>query len=421
MKAAFIVLFVVLFISNEILSQVVTGKLVDENGAGLAEVQLQLYTPANVYDATSSSDGTFSFNIITGVEDNQLPTGYSVSDNFPNPFNPRTRIGITLPARENVKVEIFNLLGQTVADVIEKTFDAGTNFIDIELNGLPNGFYISRISIENKYTVVKKLMLIYGSQHLMTSGGTINTQLNKSDKTTLETILDSLVATSTIIGRKTFTNLPNFVSITLDLGNLIIERFCPDCPTVLYEGITYHTVLIGTQCWLKENLNVGIMIPGSQNASDNGVIEKYCYDNDTANCTTYGGLYQWYEAMQYTTTPGAQGICPPGWHIPTYAEFQTLSTTVGGDGNALKAVGQGTGGGEGTNTSGFFALLAGTRISSGNFDYLGYYSYFWSSTESSAPPFGCCAVHLYLNGNDSGINHYPNFKGHGLSVRCLKN
>jgi len=88
MKNIFTALFVVLFVSIEILSQVVFGKLVDENGAGLAEVQLQLYTPTNLYEAMSDSVGTFSFNIITDVEDNQLPTGYSVSDNFPNPFNP---------------------------------------------------------------------------------------------------------------------------------------------------------------------------------------------------------------------------------------------------------------------------------------------------------------------------------------------
>ena len=397
-------------------TQTVTGKLVDENGAGLAEVQLQLYTPTNVYNATSSSDGTFSFNIITGVEDNQLPTGYIVSDNFPNPFNPRTRIGITLPNREKVKVEVFNLLGQSAADVIEQTFDAGTNYIDIELNGLPNGFYISRITISDKYTVVKKLMLIYGSQHLITSGSTINTQLNKPNNTYLETNLDSLVATSSIIGRKTFTGLPSFVSGTLDLGNLTIERYCPGTPTVLYEGKTYHTVQIGNQCWLKENLDVGTMIQGIQNQTNNGVIEKYCYNDDPNNCITYGGLYLWNEAMQYTTTPGTQGICPTGWHIPTPAEFETLKTAVNSDGNSLKAIGQGTGSGAGTNTSGFSALLAGYRLNDGYFYHFGYYSIFWSSTEKDAYSAGS----LVLYYNDSIIYLVSYDKEDGFSVRCIK-
>ena len=418
MKTIFTILFVVLFFANEIISQVITGKLVDENGAGLAEVQLQLYAAPNVYNATSNTDGTYSFDLTTGIEeDNQLPTGYSVSDNFPNPFNPRTRIGITLPARENVKVEVFNLLGQSVADVIEETFDAGTNYIDIELNGLPNGFYISRITIDDKYTVVKKLMLIYGSQHLITSGGTINTQFNKSDNTTLETILDSLVATSSIIGRKTFTNLPVFTGGTLDLVNLTIIRYCPETPTVLYEGKTYNTIKIGNQCWLNENLDVGTRINGTQDAINNSTIEKYCYNDNPANCTTYGGLYQWNEAMQYNTTIGAQGICPTDWHIPTLAEFQTLQTAVNNDGNSLKAIGQGIDAGAGTNTSGFSALLAGYReLYDGSFSYLGNYTYFWSSSvyDATYPSV------LFLNYNDSVFNLDYSTKDYGFSVRCVK-
>jgi len=414
MKNSLYFFFLIILILPILLkAQTVTGKLVDENGDGLASVDLQLYINPDVYTTTSQSDGSFAFTGITDVEDEQLPTGYKVSDNFPNPFNPRTRIGITLPARENVKVEVFNLLGQTVADVIEETFDAGTNYIDIELNGLPNGFYISRISIDDKYTVVKKLMLIYGSQHLITSGGTINTQLNKPNNTTLETILDSLVATSTIIGRKTFTNLPAFNGGTLDLGNLTVERYCPGTPVVTYEGKTYNTVQIGSQCWLKENLDVGTMIQGSADATDNGVIEKYCYDNDPNNCVTYGGLYQWNEAMQYSTFEGSKGICPTGWHIPTYAEFQTLSTTVSADGNALKEIGQGTG----TNISGFSALLAGARYSGGNFDYLGIIPFFWSSTQVSASTAITLSLDYYGSNIYSDIHAY---KDYGFSVRCLK-
>jgi uncharacterized protein (TIGR02145 family) len=162
---------------------------------------------------------------------------------------------------------------------------------------------------------------------------------------------------------------------------MIIERFCTGMPTVTYSGKTYNTIQIGNNCWLKENLDVGTMIYGIDTAKNNGIIEKYCYHDDLANCTTYGGLYQWNEAMQYVTTEGARGICPTGWHIPTYAELQTLVTTVNNDGNALKAVGQGTGSGAGRNTSGFSALLAGDRYFSGYFYDLGAGAYFWSSTE----------------------------------------
>lgn len=51
---------------------------------------------------------------------------------------------------------------------------------------------------------------------------------------------------------------------------------CPEIPTVTYEGKIYNTVKIENQCWIKENLNVGTMINGNQNQSNNGTIEKYC-------------------------------------------------------------------------------------------------------------------------------------------------
>jgi uncharacterized protein (TIGR02145 family) len=412
-------LFFLLVLTNfsfiQIEAQIIKGKLVDENNLGLSEVNLMLYLLPETYNTISASDGTFSFTIngISGVEDNLLPSGYAVSDNFPNPFNPRTRINITLPNSANVKLEVFNLLGETITQQIEQNFNAGVNFIDIELNGLPNGLYISRITIDDKYAVVKKMMLVYGSQHLNTGRGV---QMTKSTEAFHEIILDSLVATSNIIGSKTFTDLPVFTGGTLDLGNFTIERYCPGSPTVTYEEKLYNTVQIGSQCWLKENLDIGTMIPGSQHASNNGIIEKYCYNNNPSNCNTYGGLYQWNEAMQYTTTPGARGICPPGWHIPTLAEFETLESAVNNNGNALKAIGQGTGSGAGTNTSGFSALLAGYRYSYGYFYYLGINTYFWSSSEY----YATYAYYMYLYFSNSNIYLNYHNKDYGVSVRCLK-
>jgi uncharacterized protein (TIGR02145 family) len=204
-------------------------------------------------------------------------------------------------------------------------------------------------------------------------------------------------------------------------GSMVISNGsglpCPGTPTVDYAGKTYNTVLIGSQCWLRENLDVGMIVLGDSSQADNGIIEKYCYNNDPAHCSTYGGLYQWDEAMQYDTTQGVQGICPPGWHLPTLAEFETLSATVGGDGNALKAIGQGSGGGAGTNTSGFSALLAGYRRDGGFFATLGNFGYFWGSTQADVS-----TVHsLYLYYNDANIFVGPNNSlTSGLSVRCLK-
>jgi len=202
--------------------------------------------------------------------------------------------------------------------------------------------------------------------------------------------------------------------LLLQLTTLAQEGDCPKI--IVYEGKTYNTIQIGDQCWLKENLDIGTMIQGIEEMSDNGIIEKYCYDNDSTNCETYGGLYQWNEAMQYSTTPGVQGICPEGWHIPTYTEFQSLIDKVSFFEKSLIARGQGIHIDAGTLTSGFSALLAGNRFSDGYFRSLGVATALWSSAGSYATG----AYHLDLNYR--GYRGYlsTSRKTRGFSVRCLK-
>jgi uncharacterized protein (TIGR02145 family) len=192
-------------------------------------------------------------------------------------------------------------------------------------------------------------------------------------------------------------------------------KTCPGIATVSHGGKTYNTVLIGEQCWLRENLDIGTRINGSNNQTNNNVIEKYCYDDNPANCSKYGGLYQWSEAMQYNAN--SRGICPPGWHIPTLEEIETLAYRIVGNGNGLKAIGEGTGEGTGTNTTGFSALLAGNRSQSGTFENSGSETLFWCSTEYDALSAGNFSLEhdshwLFIGDNDS--------KKEGYSVRCIK-
>jgi uncharacterized protein (TIGR02145 family) len=213
--------------------------------------------------------------------------------------------------------------------------------------------------------------------------------------------------------------------------NYTVSNPCPGTPTVYYAGQTYHTVQIGSQCWLVENLNVGTMINVKKSALNNGIIEKYCFNDDSVNCATYGGLYQWAEALQYqngvTNTDTAnpplsgniQGICPGGWHIPTYYELDTLGAAVNQNSNALKAIGQGVaipGATAGTNISGFSAMFGGSD-DDGAFELLGYFTDIWSSTESSTT--GAGIMHLIFNFS------FPTFgndmpKHDSFSVRCVK-
>nr|NQU91849.1 hypothetical protein [Bacteroidota bacterium] len=212
---------------------------------------------------------------------------------------------------------------------------------------------------------------------------------------------------------------------------------CGDTIVDIRDEQKYATVQIGEQCWMAENLNMGTRINGESNQTDNSMIEKYCYGDDPANCTTYGGLYQWNEIMQYTTTQGVQGICMEGWHLPTDNEWKILEGTVDsqypvGDpewndtgyrgldaGGNLKETGtthwysSNTGA---TNSSGFTALPGGNRNTSWSFDSVGYRGYWWSSSQRDA------SIVWYRRLSYGGVlvGRFSYNKFYGFSARCLK-
>ena len=110
---------------------------------------------------------------------------------------------------------------------------------------------------------------------------------------------------------------------------------------------------------LAVNLDFGIMINENTHQRDNCINEKYCYNDQAVNCgnKTY---YQWDELMRYDDTPVKQGFCPPGWHVPSDAEWNTLFANWAGSGFAASPL-------KYSGFSGFNALLSGvdTRMHSG--------------------------------------------------------
>ena len=186
------------------------------------------------------------------------------------------------------------------------------------------------------------------------------------------------------------------------------------------RNIGIDWIAIGTQVWAKANLNAGTMIAGATEQTKNSILEKYCYNNLESNCTTYGGLYQWDEAMQYVTTQGAQGMCPAGSHIPSDNDWKILEVQLGmsqaqADATGWRGTDQGTqlksGGSSGLNMP-----LAGIRDSDGSFGVLSSYGILWSSSESSAS-----AWERDSNSGYATVFRYAGFKSSGFSVRCLGN
>ena len=225
-----------------------------------------------------------------------------------------------------------------------------------------------------------------------------------------------------------------------------VTAFSPCGATISdIDGNIYNTVLIGSQCWTKENLRVrrynnGRAIQfdatggsgGSSSSWQNltiGAHTIYAHDSvaTPSNLTKYGYLYNWYAVKGiYTngtiTSIDTLNICPSGWHVPTDAEWTTLTTELGGEsvaGGKMKSIGTyywssqsaGT-----DNSSGFSALPGGFRLTDGSFNNLRNSAAFWRSTEVDAN--SAWSSRLDYNSNNVSRESYQ--KSRGACIRCIK-
>lgn len=215
-----------------------------------------------------------------------------------------------------------------------------------------------------------------------------------------------------------------------------------------YDGNTYQTVKIGSQCWMKENLRTTHDPTGriiiSLGPSDNNFMGCRYYPNGkSSNVSTYGYLYDWKAVMRFSSSSsanpsGVQGICPNGWHVPSSAEWKQLTDYVSsqsqyvcGDHNSniakslsscigwessASACNVGTTPGN-NNATGFGALPAGYFENNIYGDY-GKAACYWSTTEYEQNNSG--AYSFDLKNFDSVVYKNGTNKRDGLSVRCLR-
>lgn len=176
---------------------------------------------------------------------------------------------------------------------------------------------------------------------------------------------------------------------------------------------------------MAENLNIGEMVEGGKDQSDDSKIERYCYNNDTLNCLNYGGLYEWAEMMQLPSEcntkscadqikPNHQGICPDGWHLLTYDEFYTVVKADGNDAGVEGVRAQGFGG---HNYSGYGLIGAG--LWEDGF-YLLSETAFWFYPEENVDNVRR-AFSTTVSSFGSSHSYSPSTKTNGSSVRCVMN
>ena len=200
------------------------------------------------------------------------------------------------------------------------------------------------------------------------------------------------------------------------------EQFNPDIDygtmTDPRDGKTYRTVVVNGQTWMAENLNY----------ADNGIGLSLCYNDDEEMCELYGRLYSRDAAMNSSKCAGKavcllgngpiQGLCPDGWHIPTYSEAQALVDLV--DSNAsllMSAKGWGIDGSiSGTDEYGLSFVGTGGHNAEDNFNSYGLYTFMWVYRESSY------MYYLLIRGvqNEAYIYNFDKYETRN-PVRCIKN
>lgn len=199
------------------------------------------------------------------------------------------------------------------------------------------------------------------------------------------------------------------------------------------DGQVYKIVTIGDQVWMAENLNYA---DSSETPSLKG--KSWCFDNDTAKCTTGGRLYTWAAAIDSVKLASAaenpldcgygkacslegkvQGICPEGWHLPDTTEWHKLFTAVGGQSTAGKMLKSTTGWeeGNGSDDYSFSALPVGWRDFA-LFNKAGQDAVFWSATEKTDDTFHYSYI-MELNYNNEGAFLGNDSKDYGFSIRCV--
>lgn len=238
-----------------------------------------------------------------------------------------------------------------------------------------------------------------------------------------------------------------------------------------YGGLSYNTITVGSQIWLKENLNYGAQINrigamscvelggwGPSCQTNNAAVEKYCYNDDSNYCTSDGGLYEWAEAMALpydcshaaTTDNGDdtytiscplsgsqliavehQGLCPSGWHVPNETDWHTLEFNLADDPDVDCDSDHGTGdclpsgyhlkaasgwGDSSDNLSGFTALPVGFVDGGDSLDRNN------STIFIGSVPTGTDAVfERYLMAASGGTLRAANGRIGAMSLRCIRN
>ena len=365
----------------------------------------------------------------------QKPGAFQLFQNYPNPFNPSTVITYECPHPADVRIEIYNILGQKIktlydgfqSNLLGRVIWDGTNDLG---QGVSAGVYIYSLTSEN-IRINKKMLLLDG--HSGNSNAAFSHTINNvlSHENALNKSLSN-----TFLLRVSGIDIEPWERQNLQItGDMVVDVSVYRTVTDI-DGNVYRTVKIGDQWWMAENLksthyrNSDVLSGVKDNTEWINQTSGACcyYDNDSSYAAVYGALYNWYAIAD------SRNIAPEGWHVPMDEEWKQLEIYLGMIPTEADSTG-GRGTEEGgilkeagtlhwnspnigaTNKSGFTALPGGyRRCDNGDFVTIGDNATFWSAVENDSAD----AWIRMLRHFNAGVDRFSSDKLRGFSVRCVK-
>ena len=485
MKKLFTLISIVLLFatgSAQTVTLTFTGRDANNQTVALDSVVINNLTKGWQETLTTPDDTVLTLQNGTGIGDveTMCTSSLLLSQNKPNPFDGTTKVNLMVTEPGIVTLDITDVNGRIVRTNRVRP-EIGTHQFRVTLSA--PGTYVMTARQNGKSSSVKMVCNGTGNGNKIEYiGAAVETRHGTSLQTKSRT--RSLTDNPFDLGDEMeYIGFATINGVVVESGHVtqaqngsetIILTFavsqgntdgmpCPGTPTLTdIDGNVYNTVMIGTQCWMKENLRTmhyanGIPIaPGSVNTSDfdqSGGDELYYVPNgNLSNVPTYGLLYNWYAATcggvpesSNDNPSGIQGICPNGWHLPSSAEAsqmgqylynspeyecggisnwyaKTLADSLNWESSTVEcAVGNDL---SANNATGFTAMPAGSvhKIYE-NYQWVAgcffgnstmFWTTYWYSNSADADAFG-------FSSDSSGWSHSHYDKRNGYSVRCVRN
>ncbi len=430
-------------------------------------VRLEKLTVQNLskqwMDTIVNPDSAIIFTNTTGIEELDVDD-VAIVNPMPNPFHGITQVCVRHVVSGSLKLVITDMRGRVVMTHAFECMHSGDYLFRVSLE--ETGVHVLTVRQKGKKHSVKLLNTGKGNGnsilHLgMKSDGDTPRNVKSASRSSIVRPID---ATDRIRYIGYFTHNGELVE-SLPVTQILTANYpvmlhfittqtgtpCDGIPTVMdVDGNVYNTVQVGDQCWMRENMRVthfanGDTIPMKSDAYG-WWYYRYPPNGDTANVSMFGYLYDWNAALyNFSGSNPCQGVCPTGWHVPTYDELNTMLNFVKSknwfwcDNNGLfyaKALADSVGWAESSqecapgastgpyNMSGFSARPAGMFNGSDTYASFGSSAFFWSSTKvPSQYPYQSSHSAYYRRIDNVPIVSNP-VGGSGEScahsVRCLR-